>query len=453
MKLKYIFNFVLLSFFVLPSHFPLFAQTAAQPNPFVINFDYARFRHSATHAYLELYYSFYCGQITFHSEGTDLKGGVAIRTDLTQEGSGKSVINERVVLPVVMDDTSAAGWRTTSILRQAGHLVPFGNYRLHVVAYDSANPAHRDSLSMPVEIKAFATVSDLQLCASIQASTNTSHPYFKNAHEVTPHPSLVFGAFMPVVYAYTELYDVDTSKVYAVDYEIIDADGAVAKKVSRQRRYRTRNTVEVSTLNAVALKPGKYTLRLNVQNSPSQQKEFYVYQLPSASVEPAPNATSLAVAIETLTEKEIEEEFQKAKYLADKTETSFFSQLKTAPAKKEFLKEFWSRLEAGSATETPRPRTDYLRRVQLADERYSQYTKKGWRTDRGRVFILYGKPDEVERHPSEGVTKPYEVWYFYQIENGVQFVFVDRNGFGDYELVHSTKRNELSDEDWRRYLQ
>ena len=427
------------------------AQTPA--NPFVINFDYARFRNNATNGYLELYYSFYCGQITFHSEGTDLKGGVAIRTDLIQEGSGKSVINERVVLPVVMDDTSMAGWRTTSILRQAGHLAPFGKYRLHVVAYDSANPARRDSLTMPVEIKASSAVSDLQLCASIQASTNASHPYFKNAHEVTPHPSLVFGVYMPVVYAYTELYDVDTSKVYALSYEIVGEDGAVAKKVSRQRRYHTANTIEVGTLNAVALKPGKYTLRLSVQNVLQQQKEFYVYQPPTGSVEPAPDATALAAAIEALTEKEAEEEFQKAKYLADKTEIYFFSQLKTAPAKKEYLKDFWSRQESGGMTGTLRTRNDYLRRVQVADERYSQYTKKGWRTDRGRVFILYGKPDEVERRPSEGVTKPYEIWFFYQIENGVQFVFVDRNGFGDYELVHSTKRGELSDEDWQRYLQ
>ena len=445
--------FILFFLFALLIGFSEAAVAQAPANPFVINFDYARFRNNATNGYLELYYSFYCGQITFHADGTGLKGGVGIRTNLIQEGTGKAVINERVVLPVVMDDTSAAGWRTTSILRQAGHLVPFGKYRLHVVAYDSANPAQRDSLSMPVEINALPVTSDLQLCASIQASANTTHAYYKNAHEVTPHPSLVFGAYMPVIYTYTELYDVDTSKVYTIDYEIIDPDGAVAKKVSRQRRYRTRNTIEVGTLNAVTLKSGKYSLRLSVQNSPAQQKAFFVYQLPALSGEPAPTATSLAIAIEALTEKEVEEEFQKAKYLADKTEIYFFNQLKTAAAKKEYLKDFWNHRESGSATETPRQRIDYLRRVQLADEYYSKYIKKGWRTDRGRVFILYGKPDEVERHPSEGIAKPYEIWYFYQIENGVQFVFVDRSGFGDYELVHSTKRGELTDEDWQRYLQ
>lgn len=437
------------------------AQTATPTQRFVINADFSRFRSNSASAYLELYYSFYCGLITYQQQGANLKGGVALRTDLMNTATGQTVISERVMVPVVLEDTTMAMWRSMPILRQAGHVVPFGNYRLHIVAYDSANPVRRDSLTFPVEVKAFTSrpaVSDLQLCTSIKASTDRNNPYFKNAHEVMAHPSLVFGAVMPVIYVYSELYDVDTTKVYALEYEIFDASGASAKKVTRQRRYRMPNTIEVGTLNAVALQPGKYLLRMSLREAPSgqmqqTQKEFFVYQPPTASDAPATNPTSLILAIEPLTEKEVEDEFQRAKYLADKAEISFYNQLKTASAKKEFLKEFWGRREAGSASEAPRLRIDYLRRVQLADERYSQYTKKGWRTDRGRVFILYGKPDEVERHPSEGVTKPYEVWYFYQIENGVQFVFVDKNGFGDYELVHSTKRGEFSDEDWERYLQ
>jgi GWxTD domain-containing protein len=438
---------------------PISAQTQSQP--FLMNFDYSRFRSSAGAGYLELYYSFYCGQITFHSTGEHLKGGVALHTDLIDAQTGQAVIKEQVVLPVVMDDTSATAWKTTPVLRQAGHLVPFGNYRLHIVAYDSANPARRDSLSLPLEMKAWTqrpAISDLELCSSIQTSTNKNHPYFKNSHEVTPNPSLVYGSVAPVVYVYAELYDVDTTKVYAVDYEMIDEGGAVVKTVSRQRRYRAPNTVEIGTLNAVALKPGKYTLRLSLRDSPSgqktqSQKGFYVYQPPVLSAQPASTPTSLAVAIETLTTKELEDEFQKARYLADKTEIDFFSQLKTPQAQKDFLKEFWTRREAGSALEAPRRRVDYLRRVEVVTERYSSYTKKGWRTDRGRVFILFGKPDEVERHASEGVSKPYEIWYYYQIENGVQFIFLDKNGFGDYDLVHSTKRGELYDEGWSRFLQ
>jgi hypothetical protein len=44
------------------------------------------------------------------------------------------------------------------------------------------------------------------------------------------------------------------------------------------------------------------------------------------------------------------------------------------------------------------------------------------------------------------------VWNYFGIQGGVEFVFVDTRGFGEYMLVHSTARNELQDSDWRRWL-
>jgi hypothetical protein len=76
--------------------------------------------------------------------------------------------------------------------------------------------------------------------------------------------------------------------------------------------------------------------------------------------------------------------------------------------------------------------------------------REGYRSDRGRVYIVYGAPDDVERHPNEVDSKPYEIWSFHNIQGGVIFVFVQRNQGGDYDLVHSTHRNELHDENWDR---
>ena len=106
----------------------------------------------------------------------------------------------------------------------------------------------------------------------------------------------------------------------------------------------------------------------------------------------------------------------------------------------------------GKEAQPARSRSEYLQRIAAADQLFSAFKKGGWRTDRGRVFVLYGKPDEFERHPSNAA-KPYEIWHYYRIENGVQFVFVEKSGFGDYELVHSTKRGELEDPGWMRFIQ
>ncbi|MEK6754765.1 MAG: GWxTD domain-containing protein, partial [Bacteroidota bacterium] len=98
-------------------------------------------------------------------------------------------------------------------------------------------------------------------------------------------------------------------------------------------------------------------------------------------------------------------------------------------------------------------RMGYLQRLNAANQRFRTMAREGWKTDRGRVLLLFADPDEIERFPSSDNSKPYEIWNYYGIENGVQFVFIDRSGFGDYILVHSTKRGELRDDAWQRFLQ
>ncbi len=447
---------IILSVFAFPK--PSSTQAKAGSSPFVMNLDYARFRNDATSGYLELYYLFYCGQLTFHRNGVNLRGAIVLNTDIIKEQTEEFLVKEGIVLPVVLEDTSGLV-RSKSVVRLAGHILPMGKYLLHVVAHDSANPAMTDSLSLRFDVNEYSkspAISDLELCSSIKTSKNTADPFFKNAHEVVPNPTLVFGNPYPVIYVYTELYGVDTSRHYVVEYVILNDGGTLVKKASRHRRYSVSNTVEVGTLNTISLKSGRYSLRFNLKDSLGGkstlvEKKFYINN-PSIAIEGAKlSSPSLASAVVALTDKEVDEEFLQAKYLANESEVYLFSQL-TSQGKKEFLIDFWNRKEAGSESQPPRRRADYLRSVALASERFSTFVKRGWRTDRGRVFILYGNPDEVERHPSQGETKPFEIWYYYQIENGVQFIFVDRIGFSDYELVHSTKRGELQDEGWARFL-
>ena len=78
--------------------------------------------------------------------------------------------------------------------------------------------------------------------------------------------------------------------------------------------------------------------------------------------------------------------------------------------------------------------------------------KEGWQTDRGRVYMIYGEPSEIERFPNETNTKPYEIWHYNEIEGGVVFIFGDITGFNDYQLLHSTKRGEIRDDYWMRRI-
>ena len=59
---------------------------------------------------------------------------------------------------------------------------------------------------------------------------------------------------------------------------------------------------------------------------------------------------------------------------------------------------------------------------------------------------MYCEADRIDRFP--GRLHAYEIWRYDAIEGGVEFVFVDTRGFGELRLVHSTKRDEISDYSW-----
>jgi GWxTD domain-containing protein len=153
----------------------------------------------------------------------------------------------------------------------------------------------------------------------------------------------------------------------------------------------------------------------------------------------------------TMTEKELDEEFDYARYVSKSEERKTFNKL-NLEGKRNYLKEFWAQRDPTPGTPANEYKRDYLERIQIANNSYRGTFREGWRTDRGRVLLVYGRPDEIERFPFSNENKAYEIWHFYSIQGGVVFIFVDRQDMGDLELVHSSARGELYDNDWTRWI-
>jgi GWxTD domain-containing protein len=147
---------------------------------------------------------------------------------------------------------------------------------------------------------------------------------------------------------------------------------------------------------------------------------------------------------------ELDEYFKYVKYIASNAEISEWNNLKTETGKQQFLKKFWNNKNKEYGSENFQ--SEYFRRIETANQRYSTFQKKGWKTDRGRVYLKYGEPDEIERNPAQSDTRPYQIWHYYSIEGGVIFIFAELEGFGEYTLIHSTKRGELYDDKWQRKI-
>jgi len=128
---------------------------------------------------------------------------------------------------------------------------------------------------------------------------------------------------------------------------------------------------------------------------------------------------------------DLDEAIEQLRYITSRRQ---IKNIKNNPeeVKRQLFMEFWKELDPSPNTPRNELMDEYYRRVAYADIHFSSF-QKGWESDLGMVYIIYGPPDEIERHPFEMGQKPYQIWVYY--ENNMQFVFMDMNMFGDYRLI------------------
>jgi GWxTD domain-containing protein len=137
-------------------------------------------------------------------------------------------------------------------------------------------------------------------------------------------------------------------------------------------------------------------------------------------------------------------------YIAESGELSSWTRGMSLAAKRRFLTAFWTRRDPTPGTARNERREGFYEAIAFADRTYKEGGRKavpGWRSDRGRVYAKYGAPDDVLRRQQEGQAPPYEVWR-YTTGKGAFYIFVDRTGFGAYQLVYTNDLTETSLPAW-----
>src|SRR5215510_7230096 len=86
-------------------------------------------------------------------------------------------------------------------------------------------------------------------------------------------------------------------------------------------------------------------------------------------------------------------------FIITNEERSAFKQLKTDEEREQFIESFWLRRDPTPDTIENEYKDDHYERIAYANEHFASGIP-GWKTDRGRIYIMYGKPDEIESHPS-----------------------------------------------------
>jgi len=415
--------------------------------------DFSRFRGSDdTSTLVEIAYSLPEPGITYRADSAGFSGAADISLIVLRGDS--AVFADRWLVPHAVRDTAT--------LQQSMNLVGIyklqlgeGDYQFKFITRDQNDPLRRDSLLMRIPLRKLGSakpvLSDVSLASTIRQGTKGGL-FYKNTLDVVPNVGGVFSEDAKCFY-YAEAYNLltlaDTGDIY-IRSAVFDAVGKELISRERPRKKVAESTVIVDQFPVKSLRTGTYTLVLSLldqQKVPlsSCGRKFFVFNqtlgvdsalITSAKGVPMPEYMSMD-------ETELDREFRWCKYAVTNPESKQYEELKGAEAKRSFLTDFWRHRRPGE-------REEYMSRVAYANANFTVMAKEGYRSDRGRVTIMYGTPDDIERHPNETDMRPYEIWSFHNIQGGVVFVFVQRNQAGDYELVHSTHRNELQDENWDR---
>lgn len=122
---------------------------------------------------------------------------------------------------------------------------------------------------------------------------------------------------------------------------------------------------------------------------------------------------------------------------------------KNPDLQRRFIYNFWTQQYPFDAVEQFEK---YQVQVKKVEELYGSQIFDGFETDRGRVYLQYGAPNDMTDNRIEPAALPYQIWHYYQVErqSNVIFVFYNPNfADNDYELVHSTVRGEIRDDRWQ----
>ena len=137
-------------------------------------------------------------------------------------------------------------------------------------------------------------------------------------------------------------------------------------------------------------------------------------------------------------------------YIISPEERNAFLQLNTNEEREQFIEQFWLRRSSNPDLPDNDFKEEHYRRIAYANEHYASGIP-GWKTDRGRMYIMWGPPDEIDSHPTGGTydrpmeegggstsTYPWETWrwrYLEGIGENVILEFVDPSGSGEYHLT------------------
>ncbi|NND72455.1 MAG: GWxTD domain-containing protein [Rhodothermales bacterium] len=447
------------------------------PEPVKVDLDFASFAYDGSNSLVELYLAVDAASLEFAQSENLLRASLPLNvaitrgTDVDLEGTTvDSVWQDSLSLDFVLSDTSGLQ-EGQYFVHQIRSTVPPGEYRIEVEV-----PANDDEMRAPLLLQrdlvvpdfsdqSLVGLSDLTLATSIERSDDRESQFYKNGLSVRPNANQLFGNTLKNIFYYVEAYNLAAatggddyvSLVYISEANTASPEGGLQK---RSQRPAQSPDVIVGSFDISTLPSGSYFLKvalLNMDNEAlvEQGRKFFVYN-PSVQRELplAAEVTFETSEFASMSEEEVDLAYDRIDIITTQQERRRARATKDLDGRRRYLMDFWHKRDPNPGTLSNEFRDEFYQRIQFANERYSTGFSEGWQTDRGRIIVKHGVPGNVEPHLYDRDKVPHEIWEYNNIpgEGQAIFVFADRSGFGEFELIHSTVTGERRLSNWQTEL-
>lgn len=455
-------SIAILSFFI-------FVASAAHAGEVKAYLLYSTFSSPDKGPYIETYLSVIGSSLVYKKNSNGkYQGTIEVSMAFRQGEEIKAVKKYNLMSPEVTDTVTG---RAAFIDLQRIPL-PNGNYDLEITIADANKDGKPFSSTQKITIGYAGDqvmISDIQLVESFQKAA-TPGILTKSGYDLIPYVSNFYPANMKKLGFYAEVYNtkkaLGENEKFVINYYVESYETKVKLTDFNSFSKQTSNTVNIllSEFPIEQLGTGNYNLVVEVKNKLNEQvavkKLFFQRNNPNAQLgmeDMASLNVENSFAVRITSKDTLMDYIRSLRPISNSLEQTFAdNQLGKRELKEmqQFFLGFWMNRNQANPEGAWLAYNEEVKKVNAA---FSTSNKRGYETDRGRVYLQYGPPNQRTESLNEPSAYPYEIWHYYKIANPEQsnrkFVFYNPDLVtNDYELLHSDARGEINNPRWELKL-
>jgi GWxTD domain-containing protein len=410
--------------------------------------------------YLEIYFHFFGKTIGFDTLSTgELQAGLEVFIMFSR--------GEEIIKVDKYNLTSPRFSHPKDFLDLKRYALDNGDYDLFIKVSDLRDPNNRTQFNTEIKMDYDNTnlsISDIQLLASLKKATDLNNAFVKNGFEMEPLAYNFLNKNMSALSFYHEVYNAEKhlEDLFTLEYNILKIENEQQKGfLTKTRKVKPGHIIPVvQSFNISDLPSGNYalTVELKGKNDTVLIRKAITFQRsnPVEGEEEMADKEADKNFIEKLNREDLEYSLRAIAPLVE-SEAEYINGMIASGVRRAqvmYLTTYW---EKKSPTNPKAAYDKYMEVARAVDKQFQSGFGHGFETDRGYIYLKYGRPDDIIRVDDEPSAPPYEIWsfnYFPTTSQGnVRFLFYNPSlSPGNFVLLHSNARGELNNPQWQLQL-